>query len=252
MNRILQITMLGILSGMAVHSNASDQVGFSGSLDIVSQYISRGLTNSPENDAVALQASLNASWEQFYLFYWGSTINYSFREIQTGNAYSADEFEHDLGLGYGFNIGDLKVDLWDAFYYYQGGQHTTSNEIGITLTKQLSEKSDLRMQISTYLYDVVYMNQWDSYIQLDYTHRFNDKFSTILSTGFSYFNDNGKYEGGTFLNTQSDFTYRFASAQLNYLIQPNITGYGRFISGGYDRADMKQKNTVLIGLNYAF
>lgn len=252
MNSLLKVTTSGLLASFSIHSYASINSEISGNIGVVSQYISRGLTNAPENDAVALQASLTASLDQFYLFYWGSTLNYSFREIQTGQSYAANKFEHDLGFGYNFNIADLNVDLWDAFYYYQGGKNTTANELGVTLTKPISEKSKLSLGVTTFLYDVAYMNQWDTYLQLDYTHQINEKFTTTWTTGFSYFNDDGKYEGGTFLDTQTDFTFRFASAQLNYLIHPNITGYGQFIIGGHDRSDIKQKNSLIIGLNYAF
>lgn len=251
MNLIRKGMISGLLIGCVGQSYAS-AVEITGGIDVVSQYISRGLTNAPENDKVTLQASLTASLDQFYLFYWGSTLNYSFREIQTGQAYASDQFEHDVGVGYSFDLAGMNVDLWDAFYYYQGGQHTTSNELGIRLTKPITEVSQLSLGLSTYLYDVVYMNQWDTYLHLTYLHDINDRLSTSISTGFSYFNDTGKYEGQTFLNTQTDFAFRFAAAQLNYLIHPNVTGYGQFILGGYDRADIKQKNQLVIGLNYSF
>lgn len=253
MRSFLKTLPIGLVTYCCIETNASSpQVEVSGSIDVVSQYISRGLTNAPENDDVALQASLSASFDHFYLFYWGSTLNYSFREIQTGQSYSSDRFEHDFGVGYSFDIGDINVDLWDAFYYYQGGKHTTSNELGITFTKPLSESAEFSLGLTTFLYDVVYMNQWDTYLQVAYTYFFNDKFSASASMGFSYFQDEGKYEGGDFLDTQTDFAFRFATTQLNYLIHPNVTGYGQFIVGGYDRADIKQKNKVVLGLNYTF
>lgn len=253
MKSFLKRIPVGLLAYCCIAANASSsQIEVSGSIDVVSEYISRGLTRAPENDGVALQASLNANFNQFYAFYWGSTLNYSFREIQNGKSYASDKFEHDFGVGYRFDIGDINVDLWDAFYYYQGGKHTTSNELGITFTKQVAKSAELSLGLTTFLYDVVYMNQWDTYLQVDYTHFINDKLSATASTGFSYFQDKGKYEGGAFLNTQTDFTFRYASTQLNYLIHPNVTGYGQYIVGGYDRTDIKQKNKVVLGLSYAF
>lgn len=247
-----KITLYIALSTLSINSYALEHPVVSGSLDIVSQYISKGLTNAPENEKVTLQAALNANWDQFSVFYWGSTLGYSFKEIQTGQAYTPGEFEHDVGLNYQFQFGDVTVDLWDAFYYYQGGKKTTSNELGIVLTKPLSNQAKISAEVATFLYDVAYMNQWDTYLSLSYYYQFNDKLSATFNTGFSYFNDDGKYEGGDFLNTQKDFTFRVASVQANYLIQPDVTGYGQFIVGGDDRANVKQANRVVFGLNYTF
>ena len=214
MKSLFKLIPMGMALSCCISANASEKVDLTGSIDVVSQYISRGLTNSPENDQVAMQATLSLSYEKFYFFYWGSTINYSFREIQAGKSYSSDKFEHDLGIGYSFDLGDLNINVWDAFYYYTGGKNTTSNELGVTFTKPVSESDGLSIGLSTYLYDVVYMNQWDTYFQIGYTHAFNDKFSASFNTGFSYFNDEGKYEGDLFLDTQSDFAFRFSTAQL--------------------------------------
>lgn len=252
MNLLSKTAALGLLSQLSFATYAETEVEIFGNIDVVSQYISRGLTNAPENDAVTLQALLNINIDQFYLFYWGSTLNYSFREIQTGQRYSSDRFEHDFGAGYSFDYAGVNIDIWDAFYYYQGGENTTSNELGVTLTKSLSETDEIRLGLTTYLYDVVYMNQWDTYLQLEYSKQINDQLSASVTTGFSYFNDQGKYEGGLFLDTKSDYAFRFAALQLNYSISSNVTGYGQFIFGGHDRSDIKQKNTLVIGLNYAF
>ena len=96
------------------------------------------------------------------------------------------------------------------------------------------------------------MNQWDTYLQLHYTYQINDKVGSAFTAGASYFNNDGQYEGQDFLDTQIDFSFRFALAELNYLIHPNVTAYSQFIYGGHDRSDIKQKNQVLFGLNYAF
>lgn len=253
MKSLLNIVPVGLLifySGFGTQASAEAEI--SGSIDVVSQYISRGLTNAPENDRVTLQATLSANFDQFYMFYWGSNLNYSFKEIQTGKHDSAGKFEHDLGFGYSFDIGKLNINIWDAFYYYQGGKNTTSNELGVMFTQPVGPTGELSLGVTTFLYDVVYMNQWDSYLQIDYTHFINEKLSASINTGFSYFQDDGKYEGGDFLDTQTDFTFRFASTQLNYIINPHVTGYGKFIWGGYDRADIKQKNMLVLGLNHAF
>ena len=252
MKIIFKMLLMSTLTTYALQAHSAIQPEITGGIDLVSQYVSRGLTNSPENDKVALQVSLNASFDQFYLFYWGSTLNYSFKEIQTGQGRGAEKIEHDFGAGYNFDALGWNIDIWDAIYYYQGGKNTTANELGITFSKALTEKSSVGLAVTTFLYDVVYMNQWDTYLQLHYTYQINDKVGSAFTAGASYFNNDGQYEGQDFLDTQTDFSFRFALAELNYLIHPNVTAYSQFIYGGHDRSDIKQKNQVLFGLNYAF
>ena len=252
MNAIYKTILATALTLGVTQAHSETKNPWSGKIDVVSQYVSRGLTNAPENDDVTFQVGLNLELDQFYAFYWGSTLNYSFREIQTGKGQGSDQLEHDFGLGYRFDAFGWNIDVWDALYYYQGGENTTGNEFGVTFSKTVNEKSQLDIGMTTYLYDVVYMNQWDTYLQLRYHYQITEKFGTAFTAGLSYFNDDGQYEGQDFLDTKTDFAFRFAAAELNYSLHPKITAYSQLIYGGHDRSDVKQKNQMLFGLNYAF
>lgn len=252
-NYIIYGAFLSAISTVtSASTDESKPISVNGNLSLVSSYVSRGLTNSPENDETSFQAALNVSYGNFYLAYWGSTLGYSFRELQGGKSYSGDKFEHDFIGGYVFDYKDIKFDIWDAFYYYQGGVNTTSNEFGIRLTKPIYDKGTLVFGIATYLNDAIYMNKWDTYATLDYTHKINDKFNVAVSAAASYFNDNGRYEGKGFLDTKKHLTFRFASTQLNYTLSENTSLFGQYIFGGYDRSGNKQKNKPVFGITYSF
>lgn len=250
------VVAAGCLSCISMSSWANDvsssSIDVSGQLTAVSKYVSRGLTNAPENEDLALQASLTLGYGNFYAGYWGSTLGYSYRDLQQGRQYSTDKMEHDFIVGHVSDFKGLTWDLWNATYYYPGGDSTTSNELGLRVSKNVNDQATLTFGVSTYLYDVVYMNQGDTYVSLNYAHQLSDKLTGNLAVAGSYFNDSGKYEGQEFLDTQTDTAFRFASVGLDYAVAPNVNVFSDFILGGYDRSKIKQKNQAVWGLRYSF
>lgn len=255
--RILNQTLLfGCVTFSSICSFANDvqnnQIQASGNLSVVSKYVSRGLSNAPEDDNIALQAGLNLAYGNFYVGYWGSTLGYSYAEVQGRKGHSTDKFEHDFLLGYTHSSENYDWDLWSAIYYYPGGKHTTGNELGLNVSRMLDEKTSIGASVSTYLYDVAYANQGDTFYTLNLNHQLNDRVNASLTAAGSYFNDEGKYEGGELGDTQKQHAFRYASAGLSYAILPQLSVSGEYLLGGYDRYGDKQRNLALFGLSYDF
>ncbi|ATO18451.1 hypothetical protein BS636_01575 [Acinetobacter sp. LoGeW2-3] len=229
-----------------------NQISVNGSLTIVSDYVSRGLTKSLDNEGVTLQGSLSIGYDKFYATYWGSQIGFSFRELQGGEARSSDKFEHNFILGYIWDYKNVAFDLWDATYYYQGGDHLTSNEIGLTVTAPISEKGTIVSSTSVYLNDAYYMSKGDTYSSLSYVYKLTDATSLTLGVAGSYFTDRGKYEGHGVLDTQTDLTYRFSTIRADHSLNDNLGVFAQYYFGGYDRSDIKQPNKPVLGLTYSF
>ena len=57
--------MLLFLVFIVLQTMQKQKIETSGNISVVSKYISRGLTNAPENDDVALQAALNLAYGNF-------------------------------------------------------------------------------------------------------------------------------------------------------------------------------------------
>lgn len=57
--------MLLFLVFIVLQMMRKQKIETSGNISVVSKYISRGLTNAPENDDVALQAALNLAYGNF-------------------------------------------------------------------------------------------------------------------------------------------------------------------------------------------
>ncbi|APX62797.1 TorF family putative porin [Acinetobacter schindleri] len=224
----------------------------SGNLSVVSKYVSRGLTNAPENDDVAVQAALNLAYGNFYIGYWGSTLGYSYAEVQGRSGHRSDKFEHDFLLGYTYSSENYDWDLWNATYYYPGGENTTGNELGLNVSRALNDQTSIGASVSTYLYDVAYANQGDTFYTLNLSHQLNDRLNASVTAAGSYFNDEGKYEGGELGDTEKQFAFRYASAGLSYALLPQLSASGEYIFGGYDRYDDKQRNLAVFALSYDF
>ncbi|WP_432209332.1 hypothetical protein [Acinetobacter variabilis] len=251
-----QTVLFGCAAVSSVYCFADDaeakKIETSGNISVVSKYISRGLTNTPENDDVALQAALNLAYGNFYVGYWGSTLGYSYPELEGKKSHRRDKFEHDFIVGYNYSSENYDWNFWDATYYYPGGSHTTSNELGLNVSRALNDKTSVTAGVSTYLYDVAYANQGDTFYTFDLTHQINDKLGAHVGAAGGYFNDEGKYEGNELGNTTKQHAFRYATAGLSYEVAPKLTLSGDYIFGGYDRFGDKQRDLAVFGIGYDF
>lgn len=246
--------------GMALQSHSfaeetqKTEPTLNGSISAVSGYVSRGGTNAPENPDPVIQGSLTAGYNGFYAFYWFSQLDYSIKELQTGkSAKAADFYEHDLFIGYANSYNNIDYDIFTAIYYYPGGKHSTGVESGVNLSTKISDRNDrVNISLMTYLDDVLYANQGDTYMTVGYNYTLNNKWNADLTGGFSYFNDDGKYEGDLFLNTKKDFVFRHVTAKLNRKLNDNTNAWMQYIVGGKNRSGIDQKNMVVAGIKYSF
>lgn len=228
-----------------------NDISVNGNITLVSQYISRGLTTNPENEEAALQATLSVGYDNFYAAYWLSPIGYSLREIQGGPSHSSDKFEHNFIVGYAWDYNNVSYDLWNATYYYQGSTDTTANEIGLTITKALSDKGAVSGSISNFLNDTYFTHQGDTFASVTYRHQFNDKTNLSFSIAGAYNDNSGKYEGIS-INTQKEFVYRYSTLRAEHSLSDHLTLSAQYYFGGYDRTNTKQENKPVFGLTYSF
>lgn len=90
--------------------------GFSSSVDLVSNYVSKGVSQTEDNPAVQLSVDY-AFDNDWYAGVWVSNVDY----VPRGQAEYGADFEVDLYVGYGFNpITGLALDLNYTAYRYPG------------------------------------------------------------------------------------------------------------------------------------
>lgn len=119
------VTDAGLVFSFSARSDIFEQAewqrwegykGFSSSVDIVSNYVSKGVSQTEDNPAV--QLSVDYSWDNgIYTGIWVSNVDY----VPRGDAEDGADFEVDLYLGYSFEpVAGLGLDVSYVYYDYPG------------------------------------------------------------------------------------------------------------------------------------
>lgn len=224
----------------------------SGNIGVVSEYILRGNTKSPENDNAAVQGGLDYSHSSgFYAGYWGSTLGYSLTDWnnEEGAYKGSKAFENDFYLGYngkitedfGYTIGGT------YYYYYQSDADTNTSETLIGLNYK-----DFAFTTQTLLGDVEWGNKGDTYLLASYSYELPKDFTLNTLLGAYYYRDKGKFEG-TVLDTKKNFAFRHLTVGLSHPLGDTGASVSMdYIIGGKLRDDTSLKNKVIFGIKYEF
>ena len=278
------VALVGAWSGAAL---AGDLTGH---VDLVSRYYLRGQTttygnstplgnagaDAPESDHVTPQWGADYSHESgFYAGYWGSTINYSYRQL--GDSYrnrSITDFqkdksiENDLYAGYNGTLGDWGYSAGLTYYVYVNGAHSNAPESKLALSY-----GPVTLNAQTLLQDVTWGNQGDTYWSAVYTRALPYQLSFTATLGFYTYRKDGKYNGtedtltGTACGAGEAFivngcyagktpvgsAFRHLTLGLTQPIaDTGLTWGAQFIVGGRNRFDVKQDNRAVVSLSYGF
>jgi uncharacterized protein (TIGR02001 family) len=262
-----------------------------GHIDVVSRYILRGITDTygpskpglgnkgadaPESDKPALQ--WGADWTHpsgFYLGYWASTINYSYKKL--GQSYSDPtvtdfqddkSIENDLYGGYTGKIGDFGYTVGMTGYLYYNGKNANALE-----TKLGVSYGDFALNAQTLLKDTVWGNKGDTYWTLNYTKPLPHDITLTASLGYYTYHKEGKYlgtvdtrtgvscpagqsfsvsacvdgsapTGSGFRHLIIGITQPIANTSITWGLQALIAGENRF--------GVNQSNKLLASLSYGF
>jgi uncharacterized protein (TIGR02001 family) len=279
--------LLALLALPAAHA---EEAKLSGHVDLVSEYVLRGVTttygpsapgggnaggDAPESDRPALQWGVDwAHPSGFYLGYFGAQINYSYKRL--GELYSdptvtdfrSDKsIENDLYGGYNGKAGDFGYTVGMTGYVYLNGRHANALE-----TKLGFSYGDFSAAAQTLLHDVVWGNKGDTYWTLNYTKGLPGEFTLTASLGWYTYAKEGKYLGtfDTFSGSACPAGSSFAvvcmpgdgpvSGAFRHLVlgvsRPiGASGFvwgAQGIVGGENRFGVRQKNRVLASLSYGF
>lgn len=231
--------------------DAASEHTISGNIGVVSQYILRGNTISPENDNATVQGGLDYSHSSgFYAGYWGSTIGYSLSGYNpvTDELEGSKAFEHDFYLGYNGTITeDLGYTIGATYYYYHKSDVDSDfpeSIVGINY-------KDFSLTAQTALHDSIFGNTGDTYILAGYSYALPKNFTLNTSLGLYYNNDSGDYESA--LNTTEDFNFRHFTIGLSHPLGDTGASVAMdFVIGGQLRDDTNLENKVVFGAKYEF
>lgn len=295
LNRTIGIALVGasmLTAGTAFAQEAAPaSSSWTGHIDVVSRYVLRGITttygpskpglgnegaDAPESDKPALQ--WGADWTHpsgFYAGYWGSTINYSYKQL--GRAYSdrsVSDFqedksiENDLYAGYSGKVGDFGYTAGLIGYVYINGKHADGVE-----TKLGVSYGDFALNAQTLLNDTVWGNKGDTYWTLNYTKPLPYNITLNASLGYYTYKKEGKYLGtrDTYLGVDCAPGESFSVAGCVAGGAPESSGFRHFIVGvsqpiantgvtwslqgiigGDNRFGVSQADKVIASLSYGF
>ena len=218
---------------------------FTGHIDLVSKYILRGasttygntypggtnvLADAPESDQPVLQWGVDYVLPNgFYLGYWASRINYSYKRL--GESYSDrtvsnfqdnKSIENDIYGGYSGSLGAFTYTLGLIGYVYINGKHADAVETRIGLGY-----GPFAVNAQTLLNDVVWGNRRDTYWTLNYTHALPFDINFTGSLGYYTYAKEGK-----FLGTRDTFSGVDCAPNGAFIVNGCYVG-NRPISGGF-------------------
>jgi uncharacterized protein (TIGR02001 family) len=279
------------VAASAAAAPAADGPKWTGHVDVVSRYILRGITDTygpskpgggnkladaPESDKPALQ--WGADWTHpsgFYLGYWASTINYSYKALgKSYNDPSITDFqddksiENDLYGSYTGKIGDFGYTVGMTGYVYINGKNSDALE-----TKLGVSYGDFALNAQTLLKDTVWGNKGDTYWTLNYTKPLPYDITLNASLGYYTYHKEGKYLGtvntstgvacgaGESFNVSACVPGNAPSGSgFRHLIvgitQPigstGVTWGLQGLIGGENRFSVNQSSKLLASLSYGF
>ncbi len=232
------------MSAMAMPLAAKAEL--SGNIGVFSKYILRGITDSPEDDAAAVQGGLDwSSPSGFYLGYWGSTLSYGS---------PSNGFENDFYGGYAGSVGNFSYDVGLIQYYY-----LNVDDSDLTEFKAKVGYGPVYLQAQYLLNDGVWGNAGDIYWTVGYSHALPMDFNFDAVVGWYTYNDDdnsklGGCGGVTPCNVTTESTaFRHINLTLSHPIGKTGADMGiTYIVGGKDRTGHDNDNAVVLSLSYGF
>lgn len=270
---------------------AQDAAKFTGHVDLVSRYVLRGVSttygpfdpgfgnpggDAPESDRASLQ--WGADWVHpsgFYLGYFGSTINYSYKRVgQSYSDRSITDFQTDKSIendfygGYTGTFGEVGYTVGLTGYVYLNGKSSNAFETKLGLSY-----GEFSLTAQTLLKDVVWGNKGDTYWTLNYTKGLPNDLTLTASLGYYSYDKEGK-----FLGTVDTLAGAACPAGQSFFVNgcyaggaPSSGGFRHLIIGvtqpigqtgvtwglqgliaGDNRFGVKQRNKLLASLSYGF
>ncbi|QIO07557.1 TorF family putative porin [Acinetobacter shaoyimingii] len=244
MKSTLKALSLAVIASASTATFAAEEAtpthSFSGNISVLSSYILRGNTTSPENTDATLQGGLDYSHASgLYAGWWTSTLG-------TDVYGTSNPMENNFYAGYNGKISDdLGYTIGGTYYYYY--DVGTSDNNGLELLLGLNYK-DVAVTAQTLLKDTLWGNSGDTYLKASYSYPLPKDFSLDTALGLYYYKENGKFNTST-----ETFGFRHFDIGLSKpLGDTGITANMNYIIGGYDRFDNKHKNKVVFGVGYSF
>ncbi|MBU2098139.1 MAG: TorF family putative porin [Gammaproteobacteria bacterium] len=238
---------LAILGGTALMAAASvfainpayAEVEIAGNVGVVSGYVFRGITNTPENDGAAVQAGLDLTSTEsgFYSGWWASNLSYGTPDLST-------TVEHNFYGGYSGESGGLSYDIGALYYWYMDDSDGSVIEPYLGLSF-----GGIDFGMKYMAEDATWSNQGDMFFTLGTSFDLGEGFGLGITGSYATYEDSGDFipataESGAFRSLDITLSKAIAETPGEFFVT--------YIVGGDDRNGVGQEDKAVFGFSYSF
>ncbi len=210
----------------------------SGNIDIVSDYVFRGITEATESDGPAVQGGLDLEMDTgFYAGWWASSLGY-------GSDNLARTVENDLYFGIAGESGEFSYDFGLLYYWYMDDSDASGFEPYFSVGF-----AGVELGAAYMAQDISWSNQGDIFWTLGTGFELANDFSLDFTAGYYTYSDSGDYIASTgnssaFNSLEITLTKDLASTPASM--------FASYILAGEDRDGFSQTDKIVLGFSYAF
>lgn len=213
-----------------------------GSINASTKYIDKGYV---ENDNPTIQLELLYQHENFYVGYFGSTLNY---EPATDSDHG---FENDVYVGVDKNFDGVSTSTYIGAYTFSGKSTIELDSKRKTTEYVLGNEiyyENFGLSSELILVDNYFSNRGDLYSELSWYKNLPYEMTLKNSIGVYAFNDSSDDDHVT---TSKNLVVSNVSIELSKQLQyANV--YGKYVHGGKNRNNEDLPNNFVFGLKYEF
>lgn len=223
---------------MTAPAYAQSDIEISGEIAVLSGYVFRGITNSPENDGTAVQAGVEAATGAgLYAGWWASNLGYGTDDLST-------TVENNFYAGVSGEIGGVGYDVGALYYWIMDDSDASGIEpyLGLSL-------GPVDLGVYYMAEDVSWSNQGDLFFTLGTGMELRDGFSVAAQASYGNYEDSGKY----IASTGKSSTFRGVELTLEKAFDElPAQMFATYIAGGKDRDGVSQQDKIIVGLAVSF
>jgi uncharacterized protein (TIGR02001 family) len=236
---VLSSTALMAAASVFALNPAHADVEIAGNVGVVSGYVFRGITNTPENDGAAVQGGLDftSTDSGLYAGWWASNLSYGTPDLST-------TVENNFYAGYSGESGGLTYDIGALYYWYMDDSDASVIEPYLGLSF-----GGLDFGMKYMAQDATWSNQGDMFFTLGSSFELGQGFGLGIVGSYATYENSGKFipatgESSAFRSLDITLSKGIAELPAEF--------FATYIIGGKDRDGTNQEDKIVFGFSYSF
>jgi len=210
----------------------------SGHIDVLSDYVFRGITEETEGGGPAVQGGLEIEYETgLYGGWWASSLGYGTDNLER-------TVENNFYFGFGAENGDFSYDVGLLYYWYMDDSDSSGFEPYVTFGL-----GGVELGLNYMAQDIAWSNRGDIFWHASTGFELGNGFDLSFLVGYYTFRDSGKYID----STGKSSAFNHVDISLSKAIGDTPASmFASYIIAGEDRDGNSQTDKIVIGFSYSF